>query len=199
LFLDEIQSDWHADLHAAGKDDSSPQKKAPPPEAPFRKDWPLLALKLMLWWSQVQKLDGVAWSTPELQSARWRSFGPPEALYRSALPDAARSIARVLNLELAQTSMTVRSNTRWVELADEGWVVSNKSGVPVTKPFRHRSQAEIFADLTGKFVKVNVPVLWLADLPTIKAIPLYGVATEDFWLQSDTRSASMEGKRESRN
>ena len=198
LFLDEIQSDWHADLHAASKDTSSPQNKAQPPEAPFRKDWPLLALKLMLWWSQVQRLDGVAWSTVELQSSRWRSFGPPEALYRSALPDAAQSIARVLNLELAQTSMTVRSNTRRVELADEGWVVSNRSGVPVTKPFRHRSQAEIFADLTGKFVNVNVPVLWLADLPIIRAIPLYGVAMEAFWLQSDSRSVNMKEKRELR-
>jgi hypothetical protein len=107
----------------------------------------------MLWWSQVQKLDGVAWSTAELQSARWRSFGPPEALYRSALPDAARSIAKALNLELAQTSMTVRSNTRWVELADDGWVVRNRSGVPITKPFRHRGQAEVLANLTGSFVK----------------------------------------------
>ncbi len=199
LFLDEIQSDWHADLHAAAKDDPSTQNKAPPPDAPFRKDWPLLALKLMLWWSQVLKLDGVAWSTADLQSARWRSYGPPEALYRSALPDAARSISKALNLELAQTCMAVRCNTRWVELADDGWVVKNKSGVPITKPFRHRGQAELFADMNGTFVKVNVPVLWLADLPTIKAIPLYGVATEDFWLQSDSRSANMEVKRESRN
>ena len=198
LFLEEIQSDWHADLHAASKNDSSPPNKAPPPDAPFRKDWPLLALKLMLWWTQVQKLDGVAWSTAELQSARWRRFGPPEALYRSALPDAARSIAKALNLEVAQTCMTVRSNTRWVELADDGWVVRNRSGVPITKPFRHRGQAEVFADLTGSFVRVNVPVLWLADLPTIKAVPLYGVATEDFWLQPDSRPANMEGKRESR-
>lgn len=198
LFLDEIQSDWHADVHAAGKDDSSQQNKVQPPDAPFRKDWSLLALKLMLWWSQVQKLDGVAWSTAELQSARWRSYGPPEALYRSALPDAARSIAKVLSLELAQTSMAVRSNTRWVELADDGWVVRNRSGVPITKPFRHRGQAEVFADLTGSFVRVNVPVLWLNGLPPIKAIPLYGVATEDYWLQSDSQSARAEGQRGSR-
>ncbi len=199
LFLDEIQSDWHADLHAAGKGDSSTQNKVLPPDAPFRKDWPLLALKLMLWWSQAQKLDGVAWSTAELQFARWRSYGPPEALYRSALPDAARSIAKVLNLELTQTSMAVRSNTRWVELADDGgWVVRNRSGVPITKPFRHRSQAEVFADLTGSFVRVNVPVLWLNDMAPIKAIPLYGAATEDFWLQPDSRPANKEGKHESR-
>lgn len=198
LFLDEIQSDWHADLYAASKDDSSQQNKAPPPDAPFRKDWPLLALKLMLWWSQAQRLDGVAWSTAELQSARWRSHGPPEALYRSALPDAARLIAKVLSLELSQTSMPVRSNTRWVELADDGWVVRNRSGVPITKPFRHRGQAEVFADLTGSIVRVNVPVLWLNDLPPIKAIPLYGVATEEFWFQSASRSEKLEGQSEPR-
>jgi len=198
LFLDEIQSDWHADLYAASKDDLSQQNKAPPPDAPFRKDWPLLALKLMLWWSQAQRLDGVAWSTAELQSARWRSHGPPEALYRSALPDAARLIAKVLSLELSQTSMPVRSNTRWVELADDGWVVRNRSGVPITKPFRHRGQAEVFADLTGSIVRVNVPVLWLNDLPPIKAIPLYGVATKEFWFQSASRSEKLEGQSEPR-
>ncbi|MDR1934342.1 MAG: hypothetical protein LBS49_01935, partial [Candidatus Accumulibacter sp.] len=184
LFLDEIQSDWHADLHAASKRDFLQQDKQPPPEAPFRKDWPLLALKLMLWWAQIQNLDGVAWSTAELQSARWRGYGPPEALYRSALPDAARLIAKALDLELTQTSMSVRGDTRRVELAREGWIVQNRSGEPITKPFRNRGQAEVFADLTGSFVKVNVPVLWLRDLPPIKTIPLYGVATREFWLQS---------------
>jgi hypothetical protein len=114
------------------------------------------------------------------------------------LPDAAGSIAKALNIELAQASMTVRSDNCCVELADSGWVVRNRSGVPITKPFRHRGQAEVFADLTGNFVGVNVPVLWLNNLPLIKTIPLYGVATKDFWLQSDSRSVNMEGKRESR-
>ena len=127
-----------------------------------------------------------------------KQFYLPEALYRSALPDAARSIAKALNLEVAQTSMTVRSNPRWVALVDNGWVVRNRSGVPITKPFRHRGQAEEFADLTGSFVKVNVPVLSLGSLPPIKAIPLYGLATEDFWLQPDSRSVKMEGQRDSR-
>lgn len=70
---------------------------------------------------------------------------------------------------------------------------ATESGVPITKPHvRHRGQAEVLANLTGSFVKVNVPVLWLGDFPTIKAIPLYGVATEDFWLQPDSRSANVE-------
>ncbi len=193
LFLDEVQSDWHADLHAASRDESPQPNKVQTPSAPFRKDWPLLTLKLMLWWAQVLKLDGVAWSTPELQSARWRNYGPPEALYRSALPDAARMIAKVLNLEMTQISMQVRSNTRLVELANDGWVVQNRAGTPITKPFRHRSQAEVFADLTGSFVGLNVPALLLNDLPPIKAVPLYGVATEDFWLRPDSQSEKAEG------
>jgi hypothetical protein len=180
LFLDEIQSDWHADIHWKRNKNA----EEPPPDAPFRKDWPLLALKLMLWWSQRQGLDGLAWSTAELQAARWREYKPPEMLYRSALPDAARSMARVLNLDFTQTRMSVRDNTRCVELSNDGrWVVLNQSGVQITKPFWSQGQAETFANLTGTFVTLDVPVLWLNDLPRIKAIPLYGVADKEFWFQ----------------
>jgi hypothetical protein len=78
--------------------------------------------------------------------------------------------------------MSVRANTRWIELSNCGeWVVLNQSGVQITKPFRSRAQAEIFANLTGTFVTLDVPVLWLNDLPPIKVIPLYGVADKEFW------------------
>ena len=179
LFLEEIQSDWHADLHEARMHNAEPQSELP--DAPFRKDWPLLALKLMLWWAQLQKLDGVAWSTAELQKQRWEDYAPPEVLYRSILPDAARLIAKTLNIELAETCMPVRSDSRYVEFDQNKWVVQNRRGVPITKPFRHQAQAEVFANLTGSFEDVYVPVLWLNDLPLIKAIPLYGVAVREFW------------------
>ena len=182
LFLDEIQSDWHADLRAAAKGSLPAGKRPEPPEAPFRKEWPSLSLKLMLWWAQWQSLDGVAWSTPGMQSARWRGYGPPDVLYRSDLPAAAREIAKALSIEEGKATMPVRSGTRRVTASDKGWVVHNGAGVQVTKPFRHRKQAETFADLTGTFVDVEVPALWFGGLPRIRSVPLYGVATRNFWL-----------------
>lgn len=190
LFLDEVQSDWHADLRAAAKGAiPSGNRPALPPEAPFRKEWPSLALKLMLWWAQRQGLDGVAWSTPGMQAARWRGYGPPDALYRSVLPSAAREIAKALSIEDETAVISVRNGSRRVAPSEAGWVVRNGAGIQVTKPFRHRKQAETFADLTGTVVDVEVPVLWLGDLPSIRSIPLYGVATRDFWLANSSGSS----------
>lgn len=182
LFLDELQSDWHADLRSASKGMIPEGKRLAPPEAPFRKEWPSLALKLMLWRAQRQGLDGLAWSSAGIQAARWRGYGPPDVLYRSILPEAANEIAKALGLLAGQTKMSVRSGSRRVSASDAGWVVRNGAGVQFTKPFRTRKQAETFADLTGAFVDVEVPVLWLGDLQPLRSIPLYGVATRDFWL-----------------
>jgi len=61
LFLDEVQSDWHADLHAAAK--GAPDGDgAPVPVCAVPQGVALLAMKLMLWWAQRTGMDGLAWS-----------------------------------------------------------------------------------------------------------------------------------------
>ena len=175
LYLDEVQSDWHADLHAAAKGQLSHASNPPP--APYRKEWPLLAMKMMLWWAQRLGVDGLAWSTAELQQSRWAAHGPPLLLYRKALPEAARALAGALSLPLESTLMAIRAPIRQVVWRRSAWRVCDRQGIPITKPFRHRHQAEHYADLTGVFIDVEVPVLWLAGLPRSEAIPLYGVST----------------------
>ncbi|MFO1264934.1 MAG: hypothetical protein U1E84_16660 [Rhodoferax sp.] len=183
LFLDEVQSDWHADLHAEAKPNSRKKREIPPPYAPFKNEWPLLTMKLMVWWAQRLGVDGVAWSTAELQAIRWRGFGPPQTLYRVSLPDAAKSLAKTLGIAFDQTQLSVRTNARRVDLGKRGWTVRNREGVAITKPFRTREQAEHMADQTGKFVVIDVPVLWIEGMQTIQAIPLYGVSVAKQWFQ----------------
>jgi hypothetical protein len=185
LFLDEIQSDWHSDLHAEVKPESRKRRETPPPDAPFRKEWPLLSLKLMVWWAQRLGVDGLAWSTAELQLARWRGYGPPETLYRSVIPDAAQSLAKSLGLPFESTQLSVRTNSRRVELGKMGWVVRNGKGCQITKPFRARKQAESFADQTGGFWVVKVPVLWIGAMAPLRVIPLYGIAPTRVWHRED--------------
>ena len=180
LFLDEVQSDWHADLHNANQ--NQPGHTAQVSSAPFRKEWPLLALKLMLWWAQRQNCQGLAWSTEELQDARWGAYGPPLLLYRKLLPEAAAALAKTLDLNLDKTRLSVRTQHRHVKWTEQGWRVCNAQGTPVTKPFRRIAQADHFANLTGSFTEVMVPVMWLQQLGPIKSIPLYGLATKHDWL-----------------
>jgi len=189
LFLDEIQSDWHADLHAEAKPGPAKRRDMPPPDAPFRKEWPLLSMKLMLWWAQRLGAQGLAWSSAELQGARWRGYGPPEALYQTVLPEAARAITNTLGLTVATTTVPVRAGNRQVELTRRGWQVNARDGTPVTKPFRSRAQAECFADLTGHFAALDFPVIWIDGLEPVTAVPLYGTSTAAAWLRNSNRRA----------
>lgn len=77
----------------------------------------------------------------------------------------------------------VAGATRRVDLNKNRWTVRNREGVAITKLFRTREQAEYLADQTGEFVVVEVPVLWVKGMPTIRAIPLYGVSIADQWFQ----------------
>ena len=180
LLLDEIQSDWHADLHT--------KPCGTIPDAPFRKEWPLLSMKLMVWWAQRQGVHGVAWSTAELQLQRWRGYGPPEMLYRKLLPDAAQTVARALNLSVGKSRLNVRANSRRVRQGKAGWEVRNEMNAPVTKSFSQRGQAERFADLTGQFQEIEVPVLWLQGIKRIRSIPLYGAGNAEWWYGNELES-----------
>jgi hypothetical protein len=199
LFLDEIQSDWHADLHAEIKPESRKRRDTPPPDAPFRKEWPLLSLKLMLWWAQRSGVDGLAWSTAELQLARWRGYGPPETLYRSVIPDAAQVLTKSLGLPFASTQLSVRTNSRRVELGEQGWIVRGSNGCQITKPFRSRHQAESFADRTGSFLVVKVPVIWIGTLAPLRMIPLYGTAPTQEWHKAQSNDSLEVGLAEKAN
>lgn len=184
LYLEEIQSDWHAALHADEVAAAAGRAPMPPARAPYRKEWPLLALKVMLWWAQRLGLDGVAWSSHALQAARWRRYGPPDLLYQTLLPQAACALGDALGLAVAATQFRVRTWHRHVErcqLRWEGWEVLNRDGVRVTKPFRTRPEAEAFADLTGDFVALDLPVIWVDGLAPIQAVPLYGTGTAETW------------------
>ena len=139
----------------------------------------------MVWWAQRLGVDGLAWSTAELQLARWRGYGPPETLYRSVIPDAAQSLAKSLGLPFESTQLSVRTNSRRVELEKMGWVVRNGKGCQITKPFRARMQAESFADQTGDFLVVKVPVIWIGAMAPLRVIPLYGTAPSKVWHRED--------------
>lgn len=181
LFLDEVQSDWHADLHAQA--DPSPGKATAPAvaQAPLSKEWPMLALKTMLWWAQRCGAEGLAWSSAELQEQRWRGYGPPVLLYRTILPKAGERLAKALSLRCETTSLRVRSASRSVELGTGGWEVRGSDGHPIARAFRERRQAEAFADMTGRFAFLDVPVIWLGGAVDLNRLPLFGVGSVARW------------------
>ena len=59
---------------------------------------------------------------------------------------------------------------------------------PVTKTFSQRGQAERFAELTGQFQEIEVPVLWIQGMKRIRSIPLYGAGNAEWWYGSELES-----------
>ena len=38
-----------------------------------------------------------------------------------------------------------------------------------------------FANQTGQYQSIDIPVLWIRAMPAIRSLPLYGVGTADVW------------------
>lgn len=155
LFLDEVQSDWHRlrgtlSIGLFGREI---------PDAPFRKEWPLLALKVMLWRAQELGCDGLAISTGELQLRRWAEYGPPTSLYDRTLVHEARSLARLLGMGCGNTTITAGS---------------------VNGPESTESGADT-AQGSASTQDCNVPVFWLEGVPQLRAIPLFGLGRREDW------------------
>ena len=176
LFLDEVQSDWHA--LATKEQPKGDDEGAPPQGVPFARDWPLLAMKFALWWAARQGIAGVAWSTPELHLRRWHGHNPPTEVYRRALPEAAAKLARLLPLDVS-TAGLLRRRVR--PAAGQRWQVLSKAGVPVCRSFETRAQADQFADLTGARWRHELPVLWMTDKHPFDRMPLFGVGDAALW------------------
>jgi len=182
LFLDEVQSDWvTAATRTAGAD---PIREVPAP--PFRGEWVLLCLKLMLWWSHARGIDGLAWSPADLQEQRWAGHEPPLALYGRVIPDEAAKLARALGLSIESMTLDVRAGHRTVEGNADRWRVLDSDGMQVTRAFPRQAQAEVFADLTDARAEWVVPVMWFDGLPEIRAVPMFGLGQARDWFAAET-------------
>lgn len=180
LFLDEVQSDWHAELIKQSKNDVSNKEAQATPVLPFSREWPLLALKFALWWAADQGLAGVSWSPPELHEQRWQEYRPPTEVYRRGLPDAAARLARVLSLTLSPATM-LRRRVLPANPDRSRWLVTGKDERPLSKPFATLEQANRFADALGAIARPQTPVLWLNGPTSLKRMPLFGTGDALLW------------------
>lgn len=185
LFVDEVQSDWSAHNHSARRGGSG---GTPEVAAPFDKEWPLLALKTLLWWGQQQGAEGLMVSSEQLQRQRWAHS--PHLLYRSVLPQALEQLAKATGAVVGHAPLKIHGDAKRVVHTPEGWTTLDARKRPTARPFRTRAQAERFACLTSDFVVVDLPVLWVGRLPQITAIPLYGAGSGADWFRTRRGAAA---------
>lgn len=180
LFIEEIQSDWHRDL-GLGRDKT--------PDAPFRKEWPLLAIKCMIWWAQKYGFMGVALSTMDIQNARWPFTPPPRSLYEDQIPKACKRLPKTLDLEYGST--TVRDYSTFVQRDNSRgrWVLKEIADEQSVQVFSSREEAEAIADSEGLFTERDVPTIWIEALPKVRRVPLFGIASRSFWTEPNADCA----------
>jgi hypothetical protein len=68
--------------------------------------------------------------------------------------------------------------------------VLDDAGIPTSRPFALREQADRFADLIGAVVRQGAPVLWLRGGARLTRMPLFGMAESSLWASELTAPAN---------
>ncbi|HKJ76712.1 MAG TPA: hypothetical protein VKA64_05870 [Gammaproteobacteria bacterium] len=174
LFVEEIQSDWHQ--QAASRQHPWQERI---PDAPFRKEWGLLALKLLLLHAVEEGHAGLAWAPGTVQRMRYgHPLGPVQRLYDRTLGDALRHLARDWDGTMTETA--IRTKEPWLHPKRVGdhWAVTDKAGRFATRGRLSREGAMAVCDRHSKTVDLAVPAFYIPG-PMREAIardglPLFG-------------------------
>lgn len=118
LLLQEVQSDWMQDMRRELADSIGPALETR--VAPFLREWPALALKLMCLHAAHTGCDAIAWLRGLHQVDRYDGVGRDglENVYDRELPRAADRITKPLGLARGEIDIYVPRNFRILSIED---------------------------------------------------------------------------------
>lgn len=127
LVLQEIQSDWAQNARRPPPRDSILYETVPQP--PWLKEWPALALKLMLLHAARSDVTGLAWTPGNVQAERWGGLGEEGLidLYDRTLPKELNRLLRPHKKQCETVDVYQPVNFS-IEPADSGYVVKDENG-----------------------------------------------------------------------
>lgn len=177
LFIEEVQSDWHQSGKRNGYDNSSWGQVA---NAPFKKDWPVLAVKLMLIQASQNGFAGIAWSMGNVQEMRYMSFLQPiKKYYDKEIPEALNRLGKTFSCKVETTQINTRDPWLNLEKTQDKWRVADGHGKFKTRA-RYDNREEALAVITRhcRVIKLQVPALFISEELRLqiaeKGLPLYG-------------------------
>lgn len=135
LFIEEVQSDWHQNGHTQGYDNSCWGKIA---NAPFKKEWVSLAMKLMLIRANNNGFDGIAWPDGDIQETRYsKNLSTIKRRYDVEIPQALNKLGKDVNCYVERT--TIKTRDPWLNLvrSKNKWRVSDNHGKFKTRDKYH--------------------------------------------------------------
>ncbi|MDT8282637.1 MAG: hypothetical protein RQ982_07465 [Gammaproteobacteria bacterium] len=126
LFIEEVQSDWHQAGKRNGYDNSSWGQVA---NAPFKKEWSVLAIKLMLIQASQNGFAGLAWSTGSVQEMRYvNNIAPIKKYYDKEIPKALDRLGKTLNCKVEVAHIKTREPWLKLEKRQGMWRVADGHG-----------------------------------------------------------------------
>lgn len=185
LFLiDEIQSDWHAlgrvnGYYDIGTDVESDSDSVP--DAPFKKEWHELGIKLAIWLALQAGHHRVAFTSANVHQSRYgRHLEGFHLLYDQLVPKALDKIARKFNCSLYPTKITIskpKDNIRYMPGA--GWELRSSGHEEENKVVRNEVVAMRYLKNRGiqkqEEVRVFEISLELINFVKSKGMPLFGL------------------------
>jgi hypothetical protein len=162
LFIEEVQSDWHQSGRRYGYDTNVWGKVA---NAPFKKEWPALAVKLMLIRAGQNGYDGIAWPRGDIQETRYsKSLDAIKRHYDMEIPKVLNRLGRPFECAVESTWIETRDPWLNLERSRDKWRVADGAGKFQTRA-KYHSREEAMAVLARhcRSIDLEVPVFFIND------------------------------------
>ncbi|MES9862327.1 MAG: hypothetical protein ABW138_15965, partial [Candidatus Thiodiazotropha sp. 4PDIVS1] len=176
LFIEEIQSDWHQSGAMHGYQNRWPGSIPP---APFRKEWVGLSLKLLLQEAASSDIDGIAWTSSDIQESHYsKQMEPIMRLYDEEIPRYLERLCKPLGGTIETCQISTKEPRLHISRQLDKWFVTDTKGDFSTRPRYSQQEAIRVMARHCKQIELEVPVIFLDQ--TIKSqinnkgFPLFG-------------------------
>lgn len=177
LFIEEVQSDWHQSAKRYGYNNSSWGTVA---NAPFKQEWSVLAVKLMLIHASQNGFAGISWSTGIIQELRYqRQLHSITQYYDNDIPKAINQLVKRFDCKVEKTKIATLDPWLNLEKSQDKWRVAGGQGKFKTKAkYNNRDEAMAVITRHCRQIELEVPVVFinkkLRQQIAEKGLPLYG-------------------------
>ncbi len=180
LFLiDEIQSDWHSFGRANGYHDIGADDDAVP-DAPYKKEWHELGLKLAIWIALQSGHNRVAFTKGNIHKARYgQDLDGFHLLYDQLIPKALAKLADKFNCSLDLANIEVSKPTDTIRYKNgTGWELRKQGKNDDVQIIRNQVVAMRYLKSRGQKQEEEVRVFEmspvLTELVKSKGLPIFG-------------------------
>ena len=181
LFVEEVQSDWHQTGKRFGYNNSSWGRVA---NAPFKQNWSILAIKVMLIRASENGFSGIAWPKGEIQEMRYMiQLESIKNYYDKLIPKSLNKLVKGFDCKVETTKIKTRDPWLNLEKKQGKWRVADAQGKFKTKvKYNNRDDPMAVIARHSRIIDLDVPVLFinesLRQYISINGLPFFGLTIE---------------------